>query len=69
MTIINIKTNKFEYTLTFNFSPNGDTWSMTSTDTNPNLNFENEPMFSPQIVIGKFKFLMEMRNETIISVI
>ena len=60
---INVKTDKFDYTVTFN----NNTMSMSSTDKNPNLNFENTPIPSAEEAINRFKFLMKMRNENIIE--
>ena len=67
MNVINIKTNKFDYTLTFKFSFMNITMSMTSTDKNPNLNFDDKKISSVGEAIERFKFLLKVRNEEIIS--
>ena len=67
MNVINIKTNKFDYTLTFKFSFMNITMSMTSTDKNPHLNFEDKKISSVGEAIDRFKFLLKVRNEEIIS--
>ena len=67
MNVINIKTNKFEYTLTFKFSFMCITMSLASTDNNPHLNFEDKKISSVGEAIDRFKFLLKVRNEEIIS--
>ena len=61
MKTINVKTNKFEYTITFN----GNTMSMSSTD--KTFNFENQTITSEQDATNKFKFIMKCRGEEIIE--
>lgn len=61
MKTINVKTNKFEYTITFN----GNTMSMSSTD--KTFNFENQSITSETDATNKFKFIMKCRGEEIIE--
>lgn len=63
MKTINVKTNRFDYTVTFN----NNTMSMTSTHKNPNVNFENISIPSTEKAINRFKFFLKMRNENIIE--
>lgn len=58
---VEVKTNKFEYTMTFE---NG-MMSMTSTD--PNFNFENQKIESEEAAIERFKMMLKLRGEEIID--
>lgn len=61
MTRVEVKTNKFDYTMTFE---NG-MMSMTCTDNS--LNFENYKIADEDEAIERFKMLLKMRGEEIID--
>lgn len=65
MVKINVKTDKYDYTITFN----NNTMSMTSThsSTVQLFNFENISIHSAEKAIDRFKFLMKLRDENIIE--